>query len=1193
MRIQRPVILLTALFALYSLASVRPVLAQNARGTLLGHVADPSGAAIPGAKVSYRNVATGVSGTFITTSDGDYVFVNLVPGTYNVTCEARGFKVGVSNGLVVQVDHTLRQDFKLQIGQVSQQITVSGRSQMLQTDNATIGGVVTDHLMQALPISGRDFTNLIALNAGVSQAAGGIQTSVFDQHGLNNTWRAPSVDGSRPGSISYLIDGITDNSMFFTTASNIPSEYSVQEFKLQNGLYSAAYGSGAAQVNVAIRSGTNKFHGNVYDFMENGGFQPSNQLNETLNALHGTHLPTSDPLKQQNQFGGTIGGPIRHDRVFFFGSYEGGRRNTTASAVSMQVPTDAERSGNFSDWPYPIYDPSTTTVTGTNPTTISRQQFSGNVITSGISPVAQKLLAFYPHANVNCTMPCTNFIGDNPPSSVDTDTVTGRLDANLSDRDRLFFTGVIWRDNAPSPSVIPVNSTVVFTHSGLYGLDWEHSFGATMTNEARVGYDRTFFHEGASSAFGPNLAAQLGLSNTPNVAAFYNIPIVSPTQGYTGIGSGNNGYTQTDNTFQFVDNLNFIRGKHTFTLGADIRRIQLADRDGFSAEGTLRFNGAYTGLDPSASASGRPGPTAGNPIADLLLGDPISTGAPAPIASDIYDLRGTSYSFFGEDDLRLTPRLTLNLGLRWEIPPDLHSTSNSGAILNPHTPGGGLIWASKSFVDQVAPALTSAQQSTYMQCCVTNQLVPRDMRDFAPRIGLAWRPLSTNRLVVRAGYGIFYDVYMRFYDGTNYDSNSLYTVTAPSYPTATGFESVSPLAFSGLWLAPIIGNPFPSLLATPYLFGPQTEWPNNHTPYSQQWGLDTQYALNQNTMLDIGYVGQHGIHEPIQWHFNEAYPPPVAGDACNYLQDASQATGSNAGCASDPNFVPIDQRAPFANLYTRSYANANILSSYYNALQVRLDERMYHGLGFMANYTYSKTMDMNSEIATFSNDPGGQANFVQDAHNLRADYAPADFNQTHRLSLSYSYQLPLGKGRTWSLGRANWVVGGWNTSGILTFASGLPESVFCCSRIPDQFGNLFGSRIRANVSGSPTSGITQTDLQWINPAVFSVPTPGTYGNSGRNIVRVPGQRQADIAFVKDTPITEHQDLQFRLEIFNLFSSTHTGQHFFNSGVYQSPANCTPGPSGNCAFGSLVPLNGAGALNFWNPRILQMALVYSF
>jgi hypothetical protein len=1168
--------------------AVNPVRAQNSRGTILGHVQDPSGGAIPGATVAYRNVATGVSASFTTTS-GDYVFVNLIPGSYEITCEAKGFKRGVSSQLVLQVDQTLRQDFALEVGAITQEITVSGAAQMVQTDNASLGGVITDRLMQTLPLNGRDFTSLVALDAGVSQPSGGIQVSVFDQHGLNDTWREASVNGARPGSVSYLIDGITNNDMFFTKAGVVPSEYSLQEFKVQTGLYSAEYGSGAAQINVAIKSGSNGLHGNAYDFLRNAAFAPDNQLNIQQNALHGTNLPLSDPLKQQNQFGGTFGGPIKRNRAFFFGSYEGGRRKTGGTAGSLMVPTDAERQGDFSDWPNPIYDPSTTAVTSTNPLTISRTQFPGNKITSGLNPIAQKLLDYYPHATANCTMPCQNFFGVNPGSLVDTNTVTGRVDYRISDRDQFSSSAVIWRDNAPQPSIIPVNSSTDLTHSQLYGLDWQHSFGPATVNDARVGYNRVFFHEGATSAFGPDLAKALGLQNTPTTAAFFNVPIVSPTQGYAGFGNGNNGYTQTDNIFEFVENLKLIRGKHTFTAGADIRRIQMADRDGFTAEGVLYFDGAYTGLSPSVSASGAPGPMAGNPIADLLLGNPIGSGAPAPIASDIFDLRGTSESLYFQDDYRVTPRLTVNLGFRWELPPNLYSITNSGVTLNPKTPGGGLIWVDKNFVTQNSVGLTAAQAATFMQCCNTNQLVPRDLHDFAPRFGFAWRPLSTDRLVVRGGYGMFYDIYMRFYDGAAYDDKSLWTNTPPPYPTATGFESVSPVALNTLWLHPIVGNPFPSYLAQPYFFGVQTEWPDNHTPYNQQWGLDTQYAFNQNLMLDIGYIGSHAIHEPIQNFFNQAYPPSVGNDPCNSLQDASQATGANAACLTDPNFQPIDQRTPYHNISSTTYANANILSSYYNALQVRLNERFAHGLQFMANYTYSKAMDMSSEIAAFNS----VTNLVMNPHNLRGEYGPADFDQTHRLVLSYSYAVPVGKGRHWSLGPADWVVGGWNTSGILTFASGLPETVYCCHRVPTQLGITFGEAIRANVSGNPTAGITQTALEWVNPSAFSIPEAGTFGDSERNLVRIAGQRQGDIAFLKEFPITERHKLEFRLEIFNALSSTHTGQHLFDNNLSDSPANCTPGPTGNCSFGSTVSLNGAGALNYWNPRILQMALVYSF
>lgn len=698
-----------------------------------------------------------------------------------------------------------------------------------------------------------------------------------------------------------------------------------------------------------------------------------------------------------------------------------------------------------------------------------------------------------------------------------------------------------------------------------------------------------FFHEGATSAFGPDLAKALGLQNTPNTAAFFNVPILSPTQGYAGFGNGNNGYTQTDNIFQFIDNLKFIRGKHTFTVGADIRRIQMADRDGFTAEGVLYFDGAYTGLNPTVSAAGTAGPLAGNPIADLLLGQPINVGAPAPIATDIFDLRGTSESFWFQDDFRVTPRLTLNLGLRWELPPNLYSISNSGVTLNPKTSGGGLIWVDKNFVTQNSVGLTAAQAATYMQCCNTNQLVPRDLHDFAPRFGFAWRPLHTDRFVVRGGYGMFYDLYMRFYDGANFDDKSLWTFSAPPYPTASGFESASPVALTTLWKPPIVGNPFPTYLATPYLFGIQTEWPDNHTPYIQQWGLDTQYAFGQNLLLDIGYVGTHAVHQPIQEFFNQAYAPPVGGDPCNILVDISQATGPNAACLTDPGFVPIDKRLPFPNIAPGTYANANILNSYYHALQVRLNKRMSHGLQFMANYTYSKAMDMSSEIASFAS----VTNLVMNPHNLQGEYGPADFDQTHRFVLSYSYAVPIGKGQRWSLGPANWVLGGWNTSGILTLASGLPETVYCCHRIPNQFGITFGEAIRASVSGDPTAGITQTPLQWVNPSAFSISIAGTFGNSERNLVRIGGQRQGDISFMKQFPITERHKLEFRLEIFNALSSTHTGGHFFDNNVSDSPANCTPGPSGNCSFGSTVGLNGSGALNYWNPRVLQMALIYSF
>lgn len=1174
--------------------------AQNARGTILGHVQDASGAPLPGVVVTATNLGTGIPARFLTTASGDYEFVNLIPGAYRVSASRKGFQTVTSSSLVLQVEATLRQDFTLRVSQVEQEVTVAADAQMVQTDNATVGQVVTAREIAALPLSGRDFTNLIQIQAGVTTPSGGIQTTVFDQHGLNSQFREMSVDGARPASISYVIDGISDTDFFFSKPINIPPADTIQEFKLENGVYPASGGFGSAQVDVALKSGSNTLHGDVYDFLENSAFQPQNPINAYLNATKGTTIPTKSPFRQ-NQFGGSLGGPLTlpfglysgRNRTFFFASYEGGRIRSTSGAATYQVPTAAERQGNFADWPYPIYDPSTT---GSQPATSSdpsgRAAFAGNKISS-IDPIAQKLLNYFPQPNITCTMPCGNFVATTT-TPTNTDVWTGRLDHQLSGKDQLSFTFNAGRITAPSISPLPASSSEVFDHSYLLGLEWQRTFTPNFIMALRAGYTRENFHEGAMTAFGPNLSAQLGFANTNPVPAFFGIPSLAMGDAYSGPGNGNNGYSQKDNIYQEVANFNYIHGAHSLAFGADIRRIQLWDADGFSVNGTLHFTGAYTASDPIAGAQGKLGPTAGNAFADLLLGDPLAIGAPAPLASDLYNVRGTGWGFYFQDDYHVSPRLTLNLGLRYEIPSTLHSLDNSGSVLNFATQGGGLIWADKTFVNTWSSS-AGAAAATYLQCCASNKLVPGVKNNFQPRLGFAWRPGSTNRWVVRGGWGMFSSVYMRFYDGTNYDDNALATLSPnPNYPVASGNESVSPLALKTLWLAPV--NVFSSFPPA-WQFGIQTEWPGNRNPYTEQWTLDSQYALTPDLLLDLGYVGSHDMHEPFQYEFNDAHlastpdiiPGAVTGAPviCNSLKDASQATGEYANCpATGSAFQPIDTRVPFANFAAGSYANANIASGNYNALQFRLDQRFHNGLTLLANYTWSRALDEMSEIAAFS----GSNNFIQNTADLHANYGPADFNQSQRLVLSYLYDVPVGKGRRWSLGPANWVLGGWQTSGVLTFASGLPFSVYCCSRgggrAVDLTGDPFGDRLRAQVSGAPASG-SPTVEQWFNTSAFATPATGSYGNSGRNILTAPGMRQANLSFLKNFAITERQNLQYRLDVFNFLSSWHTGTRFPDNRLSDGPS-----------FGSLIgaPTGvtyALGAENLWTPRVIQMALTYSF
>lgn len=1204
------------LFSLLSIAGSMPLDAQNSRGTILGHVSDPSGAAVQGAKVIARNVNTSVSNRFTTSAVGDYVFVDLVPGTYEVSVSAQGFKVARSSGLILEVDQTLRQDFTLIVGAVTEEVTITDAAQMVQTDNTTTGNVLDQRMIEELPLNGRDFTNLLNLSAGAANLGQGIQSTGFVLHGLSS-FTEVSLNGARPDSISYMVDGVQDNDAFFSGSSNVPSEFALQEVKVQTGLYSAEYGEGSGQVNVAVKSGSNQWHGQAYDYFQNDALQPRSPLQKTLNNLGGTDVPLRLPFKQ-NQFGGTLGGPVRipwlyngQNRSFWFFAYDGGRRsfvNGTQNAIF--VPTVAERGGDFSDWPFQLYDPTTTQCNpACDPTT--RQPYLNNKIPSSeINAVGQKLANLYPLPNLaptpGCTFPCPNYVKQ-IHRSIDSDNETMRVDQNFGERDRIYFTGHIRHDFEPNPSQLPFTGSTSFTNGQLFGLNWEHAFSANIINEARFGYNHQFYNSNADTAYGPNIQAQLGFQNTPLLPALYGIPVINLDYHYSNIGAGSAGTTvSTKHTsFQVVDNLKLIRGKHTLTMGVDIRRLREFEQDNFLGTGSITFNGEYTANNPSGAGVPNPGPGIGNPVADLLLSDPSGMSGPALLGVDYFHVAGTNWNLFFQDDFRVTPRLTINLGLRYEIPPNYHSTDNSGWTLNPAN-GGSLSWVSKSFVQNVTQLAASQGLAVYpnfLNCCVPNTLVPIDKKDFAPRIGVAWRPFPTDRFVVRAGYGIFYDTYNRYYDLVqNFDENALQTLFPnPGYVSGTGVEKASPEpSLSRLWLPPVSGAQFFSTTQpwNPFAFSSpilnQVEWPFNHNPYNQQWTLDTQYALRQDLLLDVGYVGAHGVRLPTQLLYNTAFQPRVPSDNCNFLFDASQATGSNASCATDPNFQPIDKRVPLPNLPSNVYANANVLNSNYSALQVQLRQRLWRGLTYQVAYTWSRAFDETSGV----NNIWGNGTFIQNPHDIQADYGPSSFDQPNRLTLSGAYEFPVGKNKRWSLGWANWILGGWKMSGIYSRTSGRTFSVYEQSGpTPDEMGAFFPGRYRADQSGNPTSttsSFKQSPSTWFNTSVFSSAPQGAYGNEVKGNLRGPYFEDLDLSFGKWFPITERQRLQYRLEIFNVGSNWHS------NGSNLIP-NDGAGPNGCAAFGALgtigcnaIPLNSKSAdLNLWTPRVLQMSLVYSF
>lgn len=1171
--------------------------AQSAQGSILGHVTDPTGAAVVNGTVTVKNLETGVETSFRTTSSGDYVFPHLNPGTYTVRVAEAGFQKQISSGLIVEVNQSVRQDFKLLVASASAEtVTVTSDAQMLQTDNITVGQVIDGKMMENVPLNGRDFTNLLQIGVGTTITPGGIQGSGYVMHGLNTSsssgsggFQEVSVNGAHADSISYSVDGINDTDFFFSAPTNIPAELAIDEFKIENGQYGAMGGQGSVQVNVAIKSGTNQLRGAAYEYLQNDLFMPDNQQVAALNKANGTSNNTKLPFKQ-NQFGGILGGPVTvphlyngKDKSFWFFAYDGGRRHQAGKLQGAVVPNAQELAGDFSDFPYPIYDPLTTgnAVSAANPT--GRTQFvSGgktNVIPQArIAPMAKALSAYFTAPNQpNCTIAlavstgCYNYIG-HTTSQISTDKEALRVDQNLG-RDRIYATALFSRED-------DINSALWFGQGGkslersrLFGLTWQRTITSNLINQATAGYNRQHFFTGQQQAYGADLSTLAGFSNVPKIPAYFDVPSVSvgPYQGF----GGDSPYEQWDNVYELADTVTWVHGHHVFNVGMDIRNVRLKDRDSYGAMGSISTNGEYTAANPSNANGSFANADGGNGLADFLLGQLSGAGGPPPLGSDLYWINGNNFNLFAQDDYHLTERLTLNLGLRWERPTSFHSLDNSGTAFNP-AGNGQMMWADKNFVK---PILAAGGNLNYLGCCVSNQLVPLDKKNFAPRIGFSYRPEGLDKLAIRGGYGLYYDTYNRFYDGTQFDENQLYTLNSAPITSGNGTERVSPVQLQGLWATPLTAVQAFSL---PAFEGPvgQIYWPENHTPYNQQWSLGFQYAVRPDLLLDANYLGSHGIHEATQLFVNAASLPKVAGDPCNHTPDASVAS---AACLADPNFQSIQSRVPWKNMPSTMYANANLLFSTYNSFQFQLIQRPVHGLSYHLNYTWSKSLDVTSAV----NNVRGENAWPQDPHNLRADYGLAASDQTHRVVATYTYELPTGAGHMLNMPHLNWLIGGWTTSGIYQIASGFPFGILGGApqdqmTTSDWWGN---QRIRANSTMHRRAGFHPTNAAWFDTTEYSTPVAGTYGNSPKSPERTPYFTNLDASFGKVFHVYDKHELKYRLEIFNLGSTWHSASNLLEPDASVPDAN----------FGSLYTEIGPqyGKTNLWAPHTIQMGLQYNF
>jgi hypothetical protein len=1202
---------LVVLLGIGLLFPARAARAQNAQGTIVGHITDPSGAVIAGAKVTVKDLTNNVAHTSVTNSDGDYSLPGLDPGPYSVTAEATGFAQSQAANITLEVQQTLRQDFKMTVGSVSSTVEVSASTQMLHTEDTTIGQVLEAETIQNLPIAGRDFTNLMITNAGTTVEIGGDEAD-WSYHGINNEYISVSQSGVQAGNTSYSIDGIADADYEFSTPINIPNELSIGEFKMMSGMYGAEYGTGVSWVNVDIKSGSNRLHGAAYEALEANWLQPDNQYQAAINNANkcvvSSSCPTGyvsgftpgslSPPFHQDQYGGTLSGPLfipkvydGRNKTFWFGSYDEATYRRVTIPAPVFSPLAAELGGDFSGWPFPIYNPATTVPNpaynsqlGESPTNspVIRQPFPGNKITS-IDPVAAKIGAYFAAPNnpgcgesEHLLTGCANYL-------IDTTTTksqgvgTGRIDQYFGQKDHVFLTANVGVLSQTSGSISFGQSGVTWDRPKLFGGTWSHTFSANTLNTATLGYSRDHFLTGVSTAYGPNLSADVGLANTATNPVTFDLPNTCLFNYYC-IGGGEP-TTYADNIYQGVDTVTMVRGKHTFNYGIDFRRIQLFELDNYLGTGSVGFNGEFTASVPgfagqpyaSNGAYSSTAPYQGNAVADFVLGDTNGATGPPPIGTDDYILWGNNWNLFFEDDIHATSRLTINAGLRWERPPNFHSTHKDGYAFTPAN-GGQYVWANCSFTQSVLSSISASGGTpnlNFLQCGASNTLVDIDNKDFAPRIGLAYQAMP--KLVVRTGFGIFNGLYNRYYDGTQFDKDSLYNETAQPYPSPTGTETQSTAVLRNLWAPPITSN---GLFELPGWEFPdnQVNWTYNHNPYDEQWTFDTEYSLTPSLMLDLGYVGDHGLRQPSQDIIGAGLPPRVAGDPCNSTVDISQASPA---CLADPNMQPIDTREPFPNMPPYFYANINGFQSTYNGLQAQLIERAYHGLTYHLNYTYSKTMDVTSGI----NNLYGEPSLIQDPQNPYQEYGLAASDETHRLVATYSYVAP----QFFHERAINWLTAGWTSSGIYQLGSGLPFNIGA-SESADQMGEYYAGRINANSTFQTSANFHKSLTQYFDTSKYSNPPLGRYGNTNKSPERTPYIENFDVNFGKVTHFGETESLLIRADIFNF------------GGTWHSPYAGMMFPSSNVSasnFGSLIPNQTIGNISLWNPHTLQLTAQINF
>ena len=1158
---------LTSLVLIAMLAS--SMLAQSFYGSIVGTVTDTSGAAVPGAKVTLSSKGTADTRTVQSDASGNYQFVSLVPGSYEVNIEATGFKRLTRSNVQVEVAGAVRVDASMQVGDVSESVEVSSQASLLQTEASSVSQAVTGRTVTEMPLNGRNVMNLMSLSTGVVPGTSFQGNALMDQVSATSATTNPPAFGSyyagggMPNTGGNFIDGSPVTVGFIHSTALIITQDAVQEFRVQVNNVEPEFGQAAnGVVSFTTKSGTNQYHGTLYEFLRN------RVLNANTFFGNSAGLPT--PKFIQNQYGGALGGPVKKDKLFFFFSYEGFRQEQQRT-LTYTLPTVTERAGDLSNYRsasgalIAIYDPSTS---------IPRTPFPGNKIpATRLSNSAQIFLKYFALPNsAGAPFTSINNFNTNALFQGNSNQFNFRSDYNMSEKQRVFLRFTHWQLNQPrvDPQQTGAGSKFDETiHNAVVGDSY--SLSPTTILDVRLSYTRLFFDV---------LNHQLGVDFTSlGWPSFYNSQIELPVppqmsiQGFTVSGSGGGQHNESIADDDAVSgSVTKVMGRHTLKFGGEFRRMPNSWREPTAVVGStanqFTFNNLFTSINPTSPAG------TGAGIASYLLG----LGSGGALLNYMFSAQEQRYAgAFAGDTFKVTQKLTLNLGVRWEYPGYWSERFNRAAVFEPNA------------VNPVVQSLGLPYQGDIV--LVASARYPGrttqnpSYKLFSPRVGLAWH--ATSNTVIRAGFGTAFLPNDVLRDESPIGSPVSMT---PTFWNTTTDGSVTAAA--------TLDNPFPNGFNQPVQRNPNFETlllgnravaqiPNQPSAYMAQWNFGIERQIGDGSMIGVSWVGSRGIHLPAGLTGTTALGYSIDQIPDQYLSLGSQLLQQvknpfygivKTGTLSNPT-IPYGQLlTPFPQ-YAGAYSSSSgPFDSVYQSLQAKFEKRIKGGGNLLVSYTWSKNLGTGDNISSFT-EQGYTLGTIQDLNNFRGSRSELSYDVPQRLVFSYVYDLPLGKGKKFlntANGIADKIISGWGLDGVASFQSGYPLALQAQpSAINSQF---YGGTTRPNVisgcnkvvSGSSQSRITG----WFNTACFSQPGQFAFGSESRTDpnLRTSGVDNFDFSLFKTTAIREQVKLQFRAEVFNLANRVQ----------FASPGTTL----GTAQFGIV-----SGQQNL--PRLIQLALRLTF